>query len=418
VNLLTGKAQRDGEFVSWDAATMPTRYHRYLRHIPVDVEPTAYALLAIITVEPENPLVDGAARWLASNRIGPAWRSTRDTAAAIEALAAHLRLRGVERVQGDVQVFLNDGAEPVGTARFGGRGAQAVDAPVTIDVPASALVAGENRLILRRKGAGEVRWSALLACVVKPEGDGPIKADPRLFRVERDYIEWVRPPLPGEQPFQRIVPGWSIVEVKERPAGWNGRKLRRVGTGDKVRVHLEIAPYQSVERVILEDPLPAGFEVVGGSAEGGFDREERRDDRQVFFFSRVTGATRVSYVLQAIHPGNYRALPASAHSTMCAAVSCCKSSSRASNRSIANSGACPPTAPSGRSWKTRCACSAPNSRASRTCTACACPRRWPSIWPANCAMTDAAKKPRRWRKKRKRRWSARTSCSAARTCRK
>ena len=101
--------------------------------------------------------------------------------------------------------------------------------------------------------------------------------------------------------------------AKERPPGWNGRLIRRVGTGDKVRVHLNVRSYAPLGNVILQDPLPAGFEVVPESATGSFDREERRDDRQVFFFASVSNAVQVSYVIQAIHPGPKTSQPHPQH---------------------------------------------------------------------------------------------------------
>lgn len=277
-----------------------------------DAEPAAYALLALLAADPSNPVIDEAAAWLVSSRRGPAWRSTRDTAAAIEALAEHARSRGVERAACDVDVFVNGAEKPAATASFGGGKGDAVDAPVSIEVPVALLRAGKNEVVLRKRGQGRVHWSALLAAVVRPPEGQTIEAGGTLLAVERDYTAWFRPPLPGEAPGVRIAPGYDVVVPEKRPAGWLGRPLSLAGTGDKVRVTLRVLPRERMERVIVEDPLPAGFEVVQGSAEGPFDREERRDDRQAFFLSAVDGPVTLSYVLQAIHPGSYCALPASA----------------------------------------------------------------------------------------------------------
>jgi len=184
-----------------------------------------------------------------------------------------------------------------------------VDAPTTVEIPAASLKAGANKIVLRRRGQGRVHWSAMLSTVVRPAEGKTIEAGGRMMSVGRDYTAWFRPPLPGEAPEERIAPGYEVVVPEKRPAGWHGRPLSLAGTGDKVRVTLRVRSPLRVDRVIVEDALPAGFEVVSGSAEGPFDREERRDDRQVFFFSAVQGETTVSYVLQAIHPGDYRALP-------------------------------------------------------------------------------------------------------------
>jgi uncharacterized protein YfaS (alpha-2-macroglobulin family)/TolA-binding protein len=307
--MLAGTAVRVNGTAHWDADGAADRSAAYAWPVR-DAEPTAYAMLALLAADPTSPLIDEAAAWLTASRRGPAWRSTRDTAAAIEALAEHAKSRGVERAACDVDVFVNDGEKPAATVAVGGPGKRPVDAPSTVEVPASALRTGANKIVLRRRGQGRVHWSATLATVVRPAEGKTIEAGGRMMSVDRDYTAWFSPPLPGEAPEERIAPGYGVVVPEKRPAGWHGRPLAVAGTGDKVRVTLRVRSPQRVERVIVEDALPAGFEVVQSSAEGPFDREERRDDRQAFFFAAVQGETTVSYVLQAIHPGEYRVLPA------------------------------------------------------------------------------------------------------------
>ncbi len=313
VNRLEKIFVREGGDAHWESRGASSRRsaRRPVWPVSPDAEPTAYALLALIATDPSNPLVDDAAAWLGRSRRGPAWRSTRDTAVAIEALAEHARLRGVERATGNVSVFVNDSEEPQ-VVVFGDRGSNAVDAPITITVPADRLQLGKNRIVLRREGGGQVHWSALMSAVEPPEEGKTIEAGGTLVTVERDYTEWVAPPLPGQEAVARIVPGWTVVIPDKRPKDWHGRPLSAAGTGDKVRVTLRVSSRLPIERVLVEDALPAGFEVVGQSAAGSYDREERRDDRQVFFLSKLHGSTTLSYVLQAVHPGEYTALPAMA----------------------------------------------------------------------------------------------------------
>ncbi|MCE9638301.1 MAG: tetratricopeptide repeat protein [Planctomycetes bacterium] len=315
VRLLESKATRAPGAASWDAdrsmAKSAGTVADIRRHISYDAEPTAYALLAFLATDPQNLLVDEAAAWLTTSRRGPAWRSTRDTAAAIEALAVHMASRGVARSEGDVQVFANDSAEPVATVKFGGAGVRPVDAPEMVQIPVTSLVAGKNKVRLHRAGAGRVHWSMLATAVEPPAKDQPIAAGAVVLAVDRELTEWFRPRLPGEAVEERIVPGWSVVVAGKRPV-WNGRPLRVAGTSDKIRVTLRVSSKEPVTNVLVEDWFPAGCEVVQGSAEGPFDREERRDDRQAFFLGRVHGTVTLSYVLQAIHPGEYRSLPAEA----------------------------------------------------------------------------------------------------------
>jgi len=204
--ILGERVVRENGLAHWDADGAAEKSAFYAWPVR-DAEPTAYALLALIAADQTSPLIDEAAAWLSSSRRGPAWRSTRDTAVAIEALAEHARLRGVERATGDVDVFVNGGEKPAATASFGGGTKKPVDAPVTVEIAASLLKTGKNEIVLRRKGQGRVHWSALLAAVVKPADGKSIEAGGRLVTVDRDYTAWFRPPLPGEAVEERIAPG-------------------------------------------------------------------------------------------------------------------------------------------------------------------------------------------------------------------
>ncbi|MCG3136014.1 MAG: Outer membrane protein assembly factor BamD [Planctomycetes bacterium] len=307
VRSLESKAARSDGLASWSARDAKREDPR---RIPVaaDAEPTAYALLAFLVCDPQSIFVDDAAAWLIRSRRGPAWKSTRDTAAAVEALASWARLKGVARAAGDVEVFVNGEHAPSARIAFGGAG-KPVDAPVTTELDAAKFRAGKNRIVLRRSGAGRVVWSAMASAVEAPGKDG-IAAGGTVLRVARSYSEHLPRPLPGEKVEERIAAGWSVVVPAKRPARWDGRPLAAAATGDKIKVTLRVSTTDRADFVLVEDMLPAGFEVVSGSAEGPFDREERRDDRQAFFLSRLDGETTLSYVLQAIHPGAYRALPA------------------------------------------------------------------------------------------------------------
>ena len=312
VGRLETLATRDTGATHWQPADAEEKRRLIGRPVAVvDAEPTAYALLALITIDPASALIDDTATWLLTSRRGPAWRSTRDTAAAIEALAAYASLHGVDRAAGAVAVYVND-ADPF-TIDFGPAGTRPVDAPSSVVIPATLLKPGKNRVVLRRTGPGRMLWSALLAAVETPPGEGLIESGGTLVDVKRDYTEWVQPPLPGEQPVDaRVAPGYDVVVAEDRPQGWIGRPLSRAGVGDKLQVTLRVSSRVPLTRVIVEDALPAGFEVVLRSTSGPYDREERRDDRQAFFLSTLRGPVTLTYVLQAVHPGSYAALPAQA----------------------------------------------------------------------------------------------------------
>jgi uncharacterized protein YfaS (alpha-2-macroglobulin family) len=81
-------------------------------------------------------------------------------------------------------------------------------------------------------------------------------------------------------------------------------------------VELTLTAAQDSEYVLIEDPLPAGCEVVGrpteeGSEwEDGWTQEDVRDDHIAFFARELPrGRRTLTYTLRAELPGDYHVLP-------------------------------------------------------------------------------------------------------------
>jgi alpha-2-macroglobulin len=273
-----------------------------------DVETTAYALRALLAVDPATDLVDGAARWLIANRRGRKWTSTRDTGAAVVALSNYLLQRNVEQSDFTLDVFLNDGEVPYQKVHVAG-GKIAGDQSRTILVDGARLRTGENRIRFVKHGPGSLFYTLMLETYTESEKIAPAG---NLIALDRSFVEYVAPVSvkPGEE---QIRPGYSVVRPDARPANDLGAMVRLAGSGDKFRVRLTVTAREALSYVIIEDPLPAGVEVISGMTVGPVDWEERRDEKQVFFLSNVPqGETEITYVVQAIHPGEYDAMPAMA----------------------------------------------------------------------------------------------------------
>ena len=313
VALLRGRAVADGDRLHWDDGSpaamrrgLPVDAGEKSAHFVRDAGPTALALLAFLEVQPDDPAVDPAVRWLLANRRGSCWRSTRDTAAVVDALAAVLVRRGVEAVECTVTVFVNDGDAPAATLEV-----RPVPGGIREAVlPAGVLRAGRNTFRLEKSGGGTVHWTAVAEAVVDAED---IEAAGNLLRVGRRYVRYFpRRENPAEGTGE-AVPGWTCCDPAARPGDEALPSLARVGSGDLFRVSLTVEAREAVDYVLLEDPLPAGVDVVEGREEGRFERFERRDDRVVFFLSKIpAGKWTFSYVAQGVFPGAYHAMPAEA----------------------------------------------------------------------------------------------------------
>jgi len=301
VDLLKTKAVRDGNLVHWPSAGNQVRMN--------DVETTAYAIRALLRVEPTSDLTDGAVKWLLTHKRGSRWTSTRDTGAAVLALADYLVKRDV--MEGDyvVEVWLNDGKVPYQKLHVVG-GEVAGDQGRTVLVDGARLQTGENRIRFVKRGPGQLFYTMRLTYHTAAES---IPAAGNLVKVGRRYLEYVSP-VAAREGRQEIRPGWTIVRPEARPKEMPGDTIDTAGSGDKFRIRLEVDAREPLPYVILTDPLPAGVEVVEGQATGPFDWQERRDEKQVFFLTNLPkGKTVVTYLVQAIHPGEFHAMPAMAY---------------------------------------------------------------------------------------------------------
>jgi len=247
---------------------------------------TAHVLRALLAVQPHDPILAPAVRWLMADRQGNAWGTTRTTAEVVQALAEYLKATGELSPDFTARVAL-DGAALPGLAAT----AQTVyDAPLTLTLTPAQL-AGHRALTVDKSGAGTLYLSHVVAYTLPPALAVPQSHGLAVRRVYRVSSE--DPSLADTQP-----------------------------SGSEMDVQLEVTADADYRYVQLEDPIPAGCEVAPAessdgsypldSSEGaaGYSRQEVRDDRVVFFFDSLPkGRTRLTYRLRAETPGAYQVLP-------------------------------------------------------------------------------------------------------------
>lgn len=273
---LDGLAVRTGLGSHWTAGA---RYaYSWLNN---DVEVTAQVLRALLDLKPESENVVPAVRWLMATRRGKAWSSTKDTAAAVLALSNYLE--HAEELQPDYSATISLGDARIGEATMTAEGVFAD--PVRIEADASKIQAGENQLRIEKQGQGTVYWSARLHYLLPAEDALPVAKG---IGVERTYR------VPVEDP---------IAAGEQKP-------------GCLVQAELRIVAEENMRYVLLEEPIPAGCEVVAGDDEPWrepWDRREVWDNRIVFFFDYLPkGEHFVEYVLRTEAPGQYKVLPSMA----------------------------------------------------------------------------------------------------------
>ncbi|MBM3472009.1 MAG: hypothetical protein FJX75_01890 [Armatimonadetes bacterium] len=245
-----------------------------------DVEVTSQVLRALLELKPDSANVVPAVRWLMATRRGKAWSSTKDTASAVLALSNYLEKFPELSPSYTAQVFV--GEAKLGEASMTEKSIFAD--PVLLTAEAQALKAGDNTLRIEKAGTGTLYWSARLHYLLPAEEAIPVAKG---VTVQRTYR------VPVEDP---------IAAGEQKP-------------GSIVQVELKLVTSENLRYVLLEEPIPAGCEVIQGDDDEDlwrqpWDRREVWDNRIVFFFDYIPKGDRlVEYVLRTEAPGMYRILP-------------------------------------------------------------------------------------------------------------
>ncbi len=291
--MLSRRAKADGAYSHWGAREDKFGW------LDEGIEATSYALLALLTVNPTDSTVDRAAQWLIDRRpAGTHWGSTKATAAAIRALSAYVQAKGVASADYDLTVTLNEQA--VGTWKV--VHGQIPEEARRIVLPLAKIRGGRNVVRLEKAGSGKLLYTLRAEYFRSGEDVQPVG---NLIGVARRYEAWTRPGAEAQQ----TMSGYDVVRPERRPKVTDVG-LREVVTADRFQVRLTIESRQELSYVIVEDPLPAGCEVLEEGMTGGFDHQERRDEKMAFFFTKLpAGKTEVTYLIQAVFPGRYHVMP-------------------------------------------------------------------------------------------------------------
>jgi hypothetical protein len=204
------------------------------------VEATAFALRALMAIDPTNALVEPVANWLIKNRRGAQWNNTRDTAIAVLALNDYLRASGELQSDTTFQVFVN-GTQ---VAERHVNGADVFNAPSRFAID-SKLIADTNEIrIVRVSGKGPLYFSADAGFFSTEE---PITPAGNEIFVKRQYFKLV--------PRQTLLKGY----VDDREPLLDGGT---VTSGERIETVLSIEAKNDYDYLMFEDLKPAGFETV------------------------------------------------------------------------------------------------------------------------------------------------------------
>jgi hypothetical protein len=273
------------------------------------VETTAFAVKSLVQVKYGSPRINPGIRYLLTQKRGNAWRSTKDTAMIIFALVDYLEKSKELQPDYKVKIFLND--KQVFEKQMTKSDALAPEQSIRLN--GSNLRLGNNSIRVEKEGRGS--FYSTFRSVYYAAGEN-LKASVTGFKVKREYF--------------KLTPQRTTEGLKYAKSAFTGT-LR---SGDEVLVKLTVTSNSSFEYFMLEDPLPAGVEVIKdesgyniigesefseprqseyeeeGNSGPWYAAKEVRDEKLAFFATRISaGEHEFAYLFRAQIPGEYHVMP-------------------------------------------------------------------------------------------------------------
>jgi hypothetical protein len=282
----------------------------YWRWSDGGVEATAFALRALLAIDPQNKLIEPVTNWLVKNRRGAQWSNTRDTAIVVLTLNDYLRTSDELQPSMGYQLLVN--GTPVTSRQI--TADDALSAPSKFPISRELIRDGENEIsLVRSSGSGPIYFSAAAEFFSLEE---PLKPAGNEIFVRRQYFKLVNHPT--------LLKGF----VSERVLLNDGETVK---SGDRIEVVLTVEAKNNYEYLLFEDLKPAGLEAVqirSGEnlyvrelrSDGGFTGrtrwiyQELRDRKVALFIDHLPeGVWELRYEMRAEAPGAFHALPVLGH---------------------------------------------------------------------------------------------------------
>ena len=281
-----------------------------------DTRSTAIVIWALSRLEPDHALLPNAVRWLMAVRQEGYWESTQTTAWSLLGLVEYMKASGELAGDFSYTVYLNGQEWASGDVSE-----ESIDQGLELQVEIGQLLVEEgNRLVIERHPAQAGQT-----------GEGQLY-----------YATHLRYYLPADH-VQALDRG-ILVARQYSPVDEEATYVDTAQAGDVIKVKLTIIAPTDLHYVVVEDPLPAGFEgvdlslkttsVVGerpslrnvtaqeesnwyrwyGWGWWWFSHSEMRDEKVSLFAQYLPrGTYEYTYLMRAGLPGRFLVMPATAY---------------------------------------------------------------------------------------------------------
>lgn len=273
-----------------------------------DVEAHAWYLKLLSAVKPKSKETRGLVKYLVNHRKHASyWDSTRDTAYAIESIAAYLKASGELDPEIEIEVLID--GKSLRKISISRDNLFAFDGTIRVD--GAALTTGKHEIELKRTGEGALYANAYLEVFsleeFLPKAGLEVKVERHIYKLVSEDKSTAVPDARG------LVVSQKVEKFHRQPL----KDGDSVASGDRIEVELVLESKNDYEYLLFSDNKPAGFEAIealSGYVGGSIHAYMEPRDRSVDFFVRslARGKSQLSYQLRAEAPGLYHALPTSA----------------------------------------------------------------------------------------------------------
>lgn len=275
----------------WDGRTFTYSW------IDNNIETTAYCLQAYVQIRPNDARIQRIINWLSKHRRGKGYHSTKDTAAVVYAFTNYLLKSGEMKPDYVLNLVMNGKT----LIDYNVKSIELPQSVGSIKLDKNEVKSGKNTININKDGEGVLYYTVRLRYF--PSRD-KIESYSNGIKVSRRYMLITR----------RKDKDGKIVEVAEPLPE---RPLER---GAHLRVEVTIEADKDYRYVIIEDPLPAGFEVTIPQGDRNWGsmwwcRQEVRDEKVSFFSIKLNEGKkmRLTYDIRSEMFGKVNILPATAY---------------------------------------------------------------------------------------------------------
>lgn len=254
-----------------------------------NVRTTALVMQAIVETHLENPIIPKVVRWLIDQQKMCRWRTTQENLYVVDALATYFRKYESEEPDFKAEALLEGGK--LVESIFKGRSLKTASGSIAL----AELIPGVTyKWEFKKEGTG--RMYRNLTMNYYPQGETTAKEE-----------------------------GLSVMKIIVDPQKPN-TPLGTLTAGSVAKISLTIATTQDRNFVVVDDPIPAGFEIIDRSFEttassilpsemkpeeqwrwNPFKHREFYDDRALFFADYLpAGIHTVSYLVRATRYGSFQ----------------------------------------------------------------------------------------------------------------